>query len=159
MKKQIGNILEEVKDGFILQQVNCQGVMASGIAKAIKDKWPVVYSEYMRTFKGAQEYDHPASMFLGRVQIVNVTPWLAVINLYTQEGYGRTGDRFTSYDALDTALIEVARLTEGLPSSLFHHPTIGCGLGGGNWKVVSALIEQHLGNETTLWLRPEDQEP
>jgi O-acetyl-ADP-ribose deacetylase (regulator of RNase III) len=159
MKKQIGNILEEVKDGFIIQQVNCQGVMGSGIAKAIRDKWPVVYTEYARIFSGVSERYWDASNFLGQVQIVNVTPTVAVINLFTQENYGRTGDRYTSYDALDTALKEVARLTEGLPSSLFHHPTIGCGLGGGNWKVVSALIEQHLGPETTLWLRPEDTEP
>lgn len=157
MKKQVGNILEEVKDGFILQQVNCQGVMASGIAKAIRDKWPAVYLDYMRTYREAQQ--HGATVLLGSVQVVAVAHRLAVINLFTQENYGRTGERFTSYDALDKALKEVARLTEGLDSNLFHHPTIGCGLGGGNWKVVSALIEQHLGPETTLWLRPEDTEP
>ena len=28
---------------YIVQQVNCQGVMGAGLAKAIADKWPVVY--------------------------------------------------------------------------------------------------------------------
>ena len=33
---------------YICHQVNCQGVMGSGVAKAIRDKWPQVYEEYKR---------------------------------------------------------------------------------------------------------------
>ena len=31
---------------IICHQVNCQGVMNSGVAKAIREKWPEVYDNY-----------------------------------------------------------------------------------------------------------------
>ena len=40
-----GNLLESDCD-YICQQVNCQGKMNSGIAKQIREKWPVVYQNY-----------------------------------------------------------------------------------------------------------------
>ena len=40
-----GSLLDADVD-YYCHQVNCQGRMGSGIAKAIKEKWPVVYSEY-----------------------------------------------------------------------------------------------------------------
>ena len=33
---------------IICHQVNCQGVMNSGVAKAIREKWPEVYDNYKR---------------------------------------------------------------------------------------------------------------
>lgn len=32
---------------YICHQVNCRCKMGSGVAKAIRTKWPVVYTEYM----------------------------------------------------------------------------------------------------------------
>ena len=32
--------------GLIIQGVNCQGAMGSGIALAIKNRWPEVYDAY-----------------------------------------------------------------------------------------------------------------
>ena len=40
-----GDILD-VTEGFIVQQVNCFGVMGAGLAKQIRDKWPSVYNRY-----------------------------------------------------------------------------------------------------------------
>ena len=33
---------------LICHQVNCQGVMGSGIAKQVREKYPKVYKEYKR---------------------------------------------------------------------------------------------------------------
>lgn len=33
---------------IICHQVNCQGVMGSGIAKQVREKYPVVYRDYKR---------------------------------------------------------------------------------------------------------------
>ena len=44
-----GNILtfpERDEDTIICHQVNCKGVMGAGLAKQIRDKWPVVFDEY-----------------------------------------------------------------------------------------------------------------
>ena len=46
-----GDILSEPKQGeriIICQQVNCAGVMGAGLAKQIRAKYPVVYSEYQK---------------------------------------------------------------------------------------------------------------
>ena len=45
---------------IIMHQVNCKGSMNSGVAKAIKEKWPVVYDEYLRFYQNI-----PANALLG----------------------------------------------------------------------------------------------
>ena len=40
-----GNLLDAQTD-VIAHQVNCQGVMGSGVAKQIKEKWPDVFKQY-----------------------------------------------------------------------------------------------------------------
>ena len=51
----IGNLLESDCD-YICHQVNCQGKMNSGIAKSIRDKWPVVYNNYMTKYNETEKY-------------------------------------------------------------------------------------------------------
>ena len=46
-----GNIFSRLsasKPTYICQQVNCRGVMGAGLAKQIRDKWPVVFDEYKK---------------------------------------------------------------------------------------------------------------
>ena len=45
MKVVTGNVLDSNAD-VIIHQVNCQGVMGSGVAKQVKDRYPVVYEMY-----------------------------------------------------------------------------------------------------------------
>jgi O-acetyl-ADP-ribose deacetylase (regulator of RNase III) len=40
-----GNLLDSNCD-YICHQVNCQGVMGSGIARQIRERYPVVYLYY-----------------------------------------------------------------------------------------------------------------
>ena len=145
-----------IRHGFILQQVNCQGVMGSGVAKAIKSKWPIVEVEYLKLFQN-RPMSHRRQL-LGHTQIVEVVPDnLYIVNLFGQEFYGRDGKRYTSYDALDTALSTLKKCLKddsSFETLSIHHPLIGCGLGGGSWPVVEALIETHLGNATTCWMPP-----
>jgi O-acetyl-ADP-ribose deacetylase (regulator of RNase III) len=35
-----------------------------------------------------------------------------------------------------------------------HFPQFGAGLGGGYWNAIAGLIEQHLGDDCTLWTLP-----
>ena len=148
MKHKRGNLLDEVKTGIILQQVNAQGVMGSGFAKQIRQKWPTVWEVYSNNVTGGSETYTSQSM--GMVIPVMVEPGLFVVNLVAQQFYGKDFKRYTSYDALDNCLRTVAKFnkTDNLP---IHHPLIGCGLGGGDWDIVLTIIERHLGLETTLW--------
>lgn len=147
MKHVQGDLIASVETGVILQQVNAQGVMRSGFAKAVFEKYPRVREVYCDTIKMNQY--HRGLDYVGTIHVVQVLPELFIVNMVSQQFYGKDGVRYTSYDALDKCLAKVAEL--GVSKMPVHHPMIGAGLGGGNWNVIKTLIEQHLGHDTTLW--------
>jgi len=152
MKLVEGKSVTDVKHGIILQQVNCQGVMGSGVAAAIRGKWPSVFHDYrVHCHAGMTPED-----VLGTMNVTEVEPQLFVINLFGQLNYGRENKRYTSYDALDSALVKTQDWMKkhGWFSFDVHHPLVGSGLGGGHWPVVAAMIDHRLGSDTTLWLYP-----
>lgn len=152
MRTQIGNIID-VKSGLIIQQVNAQGVMGSGVAKAIREKYPLVWEVYSNTVGPAYTQKNSGRDLLGKVIYVQVTPDLFIANIIGQQFFGRDNKRYTSYDALDLGLADIARLNKDDAMEI-HHPLIGSGLGGANWRIVSVLIESHLGYDTMLWTLP-----
>lgn len=156
MKIEHGNIVTSVTKGVILQQVNCQGVMGSGVAAAIRGKWPVVFTAYREKYDAEVAATGFSSNLLGKAQVIAVGKDLFVVNLFSQNHFGRDGRRYTSYDALDEALHWTKNWANGreLKSSDIHHPAIGSGLGGGSWPIVASIITEHLGDDTTLWLYP-----
>ncbi len=151
MKHVIGNLVH-LQSGVIVHQVNCQGVMGSGIAKELRDHYPAVFSKYHAKWQESYGSDQGASL-LGQVQWVRVKDDLWVVNLFGQQFYGRDGRRYTSYDALDDGFKTIGWMLPGkdLTAADVHHPLIGCGLGGADWSVVKTIIEHRLGHDTTLW--------
>ncbi len=131
-----GNLLE-VTHGVLAHQVNCVGVMGAGVARQVADKYPVVYAEYKRLCR-----ERSANELLGTVQIVQVNN-LRIANVFGQRGYGR-GQRHTNYVALRLALTRLAETM--MPGERISFPYgIGCGLAGGDWDVVSQIIEDVFG--------------
>ena len=128
-----GNILtfpERDEDTIICHQVNCKGVMGAGLAKQVRDKWPVVFSEY----KKICGHDK-----LGDFQMVQVAPQLYVANLFGQLNFGRD-KRQTNYAALTAALFGAMKEH---PGATFRVPYgLGCGLAGGNWETVLNIIKE-----------------
>ena len=130
-----------VETGTIAHGVNCQGVMGSGVARALYDKWPEVKEDYLK-FK---------DMELGVVQTVQVEPSLYVVNCFTQEHYGRDGRRYASPEAISEALDRVCnfvRKSPFLPEEIYL-PRIGCGLGGLDWvrdvgPILQGLADKHM---------------
>lgn len=140
-----GDIVKNVKQGYILQQVNCMGVMGSGVAKAIRAEYPKVYTQY-RVFWNNQD---KLSDLMGAAQTVKVSDELEVVNLFGQYSYGQN-IQHTDYDSLKSALYEFNKFRD--ISKPIHHPMIGAGLGAGDWNIISAMIEEILGTETNLWV-------
>lgn len=138
---------------YICHQVNCQGAMGSGVAKAIKDKWPVVYEEYQEKFKTTRKLVEIASdskaikideLLLGNIQTVLVsTNGKAVINMFAQEYYGYDGDQYTSYDAFWKCLNEIKNIVPK-GSTIAFPSKIGCCRGGANWQVILTMISEVL---------------
>lgn len=117
---------------LILHQVNCQHTMGSGVAKAIKTKWPKVYHDYMSLDEQK----------LGTIQVVKVETNKYVVNMFAQDKYGYDGKRYTSYDALDNCLHQVAEFCHNEMIDYIAIPyNMSCDRGGASWNVVFSLIE------------------
>lgn len=138
-----GNLLD-VTTGVIVHGCNAQGVMGSGVALAIKNKYPKVYEMYKST-----EAKH--GLRLGGTSIRGVASGLAVVNLITQEHYGRDPKvKYVSYGAI---LLGFENLHSTYPlTTAFNFPKIGAGLGNGNWDVISDVINLACpGRELICW--------
>ena len=75
-----GNILDSGA-AIICHQVNCQGKMNSGVAKAIREKWPEVYTRYRTKYEC--EVD-----LLGQIQPVIINADQVVINMFALYYFG-----------------------------------------------------------------------
>lgn len=121
---------------------NAHGVMGSGVAKAIRAKWPVAYERYHAYCKG---YEGSPDL-LGKVVMVNVGDTdtinsLFVANAITQLNYGKDGKVYADVDAIADALATTASFADAMKLPLFL-PPIGCGLGGLNWELdVEPLLQ------------------
>jgi O-acetyl-ADP-ribose deacetylase (regulator of RNase III) len=129
--------IKDIDRGVFAHGCNCQGKMGAGIAKTVKETWPLAYSFYTKHIELQKSLDRPLKDLLGYAQIVNVTPHrddLFVANCFTQENYGRVrGVKYASLDAVKHSITEalVFSQTVNLP---FYMTKIGCNLGGLNWE-------------------------
>lgn len=161
IQHKIGDLLSGNVD-VIAHQVNCRGVMGSGVARQIREQFPSVYASYRNycdTFR-----EHPERI-LGFVLLVLDTRrddrpvWVA--NLFSQNGYGYDGKRYTDYDAFRECMKQLRELVEhtektekkklriGMPF------LIGCDRGGGDWATVYKIIEEELRDiDVTLYSLP-----
>lgn len=143
----------------IIHGCNAQGVMGSGIAKALRDAFPVIYDHYSNVHK-------TEGLALGSIQVVKITPYLHIVNAITQEFYRGfmhsdgtiepDNKRYVSYDAItdvSNALNHYYNDVNGKVSFLF--PAIGCGLANGAFSIVSTIINQTISDKFTkeFWLQ------
>jgi O-acetyl-ADP-ribose deacetylase (regulator of RNase III) len=142
MKKLIhknGNLLTSTDVEVIAHQCNCQNTFGAGIAKNIKEMYPKAYHADTMAYKDGKAV-------LGSYSFCHLDgPIKKIFNLYGQNLNGKA-KRKTNYDALYTALEGMRNyLTdndEDLPVPNIGLPYLmGCGLGGGDWRIVERLIE------------------
>ena len=152
-----GNILDA--KGLIIQGVNCQGVMGSGVARDIRAKWPKVYDEY---YHFVNSYTGTKSQLLGSVQLVMVESDVVVANLFSQEHFGKDGRKYISYEAIHKGFTQIADMFKhengiSLTSLVVNYPTLGAGFGGGEWSIISQIIdsafEPYPTVERVLWIK------
>lgn len=130
-----GNIIH-AEETYIMHGCNAQGKMGSGVAKAIRDRWPEVYPPY----KAYCERDSAEKGYnlLGTVYAVLCEDKM-ILNAISQQFYGYSGDKYVSYDAIDLIMQELtSRLAPGTAIAMSR---IGSSLGGGDWDIISKIIE------------------
>lgn len=162
-----GDLLKSNCD-YICHQVNCQGAMNSGIAKQIRQNYPIVYNQYKGFCEGLNDYikysiNPETHLLLGRTQIVPIKinkdgPIQSIVNLFAQNRYGYDGCHYTSYDAFARCLCD---LTYKVPkgSKIGFPYGIGCVRGGAKWPVILALITEYLAAdyEVEIWKLEENK--
>jgi len=124
---------------------NAQGVMGSGVAKIVRDQYKEAYDYYIEVAKlGSEKYNR--ILPLGSIIPCEANGKL-IINAITQESYGRAKQRYVSYDAVAQAMNRIERrygASSERSIGQIAMPQIGAGLGGGNWEVIAAIIEDEL---------------
>jgi len=157
MRYEVKNLIDAAKDGdvnVIAHQANCFCAMKSGIAPQIVKAFPETKIADDQTVTGD-------SMKLGTISLAqHLLPsmeYLTIFNLYGQFSMG-TDKIHTNYDAITKALYEMR-------GWLTHYdrlglPKIGCGLAGGNWAIVSEIIEDVLDDvDVTIYVLDESEIP
>lgn len=139
-----GCVVEAFKSGkyyALLHQANCFNTMNSGVARVVREEFPMAYAADLKTIKGDQfklgSYSYAAIDELSGY----------VVNLYGQYAYGRDGYKYTVPDQLEAAMASFGRHFRmggelGLAVCL---PRLGCGLGGADWYTeVAPMIKRQL---------------
>lgn len=124
-----GDILN-IPNGIICQQVNCQGVMGTGLAKEIYQKYPIVKTSYLEFCKQT-----PINKRFGEFQIIDINQKLKVANIFSQYNYGttqKTEENYTFYTVLVDCIEKICQIY--YPWTIFIPWRIGCDLPGGNWN-------------------------
>ena len=137
-----GDLLQLALDGrfdAIVHGCNCQCAMGKGIALSIKNQFPEAYEADLRTPKG----DRGKLGTISTADVVRGAARFTVVNAYTQFHY--RGDRvLADYDAIRSAFAEIKRRFAGRRTG---YPRIGAGLAGGDWAVISKIIDEELAGE------------
>ena len=146
-----GNLLDSNCD-YICHQVNCRGRMASGIARQIRERFPEVYKKYRDRYEDALRISLNPDKMLGSYDDVLLRDDSRhVINMYSQRSYGYNGKKYTSYKAF-RFILECLKNDIPTECTIGFPKNIGCGLGGGNWKVISGMIEGILGDSHEVYI-------
>ena len=121
----------------ILHQVNCQGVMGSGVAKQVREKYPKAFNGYKKL---CDSYGENRAQLLGTAQYIELGDDKYIVNIFAQDKFGYDGKCYTDYNALKKALGNVnwylTNKTIAIPYLMGSHR------GGGDWNTVYKIIKE-----------------
>lgn len=122
----------------ILHGCNAKGKMNSGVAKAIRERWPEVFTAY-------EKAHNQWGLVTGSNIYVKTTDGKLVVNAITQSNYGRDPNVvYVDYDAIQLCLEDARTALDTFNHRSIAMPMIGAGLGNGDWSRISLIIEEEL---------------
>ncbi len=114
-----------VTKGLIAHGCNCRMRMGTGVALAIRNKWPKVYDEYSKLMPGPH--------WLGKTQVVKLSDHLHVVNMFTQATYGREQKKYADPKAIHDAFVATLSISKDYELPVYI-PQIGILGGGLDWE-------------------------
>lgn len=126
----VGDLFDFVGEGVICHQVNCKGVMGTGVAEQVKNNYPDVFQEYQSHCRR-----HPIEKLKGTCLLSRTPSGYLVANLFGQVSYGRNVCH-TDLDLLRTAFLDLFSKCDE-DEVIFVPYMIGAELGGG--KVIDVF--------------------
>lgn len=126
----------------IVHICNDIGGWGKGFVVAISKKWSDPERNYREWYKSKKSFP------LGEVQFVNVNESTWVANLIGQHDIRRdeTGNPPIRYEAVEKGLKKIQRFASDQNATV-HMPRIGCGLAGGTWDKMEAIIKKTLSEQ------------
>lgn len=146
--------ITKVNSGIVAHGVNCRGVMNSGVAAAIRKKWPEAYIKYRELYESvvtSYPSSSASSSLLGTCHVILIRQpilpidGLWVANCFTQENYGSDGKRYADLNAIRSCLQYLFSFAKVYETEI-HTVRIGCGLGGRDWDTEVKPIFEELYN-------------
>ena len=137
IKYEIGDLLS-CPQRVIAHGCNAQGVQGKGVAKQVKEKWPNVYEIYNLRFR-------TFGLALGEIIPVQTPDGKLILNCITQNLFRKTGDNnlvFVDYVAIRKVFELINDKVFDWDATEVAMPRIGAGLGGGDWNIISNIIEE-----------------
>ena len=123
---------------IIAHVCNDIGGWGRGFVLALSNRWPEPEKSYREWHASGQNFD------LGEIQLVQVGSAIWVANMIGQHGiHASQGNPPVRYEAIESALLKLSNKAKELSASV-HMPRIGCGLAGGKWEEVEAILKRTL---------------
>ena len=132
-----GDATEPIGDGtkLIVHVNNDIGGWGSGFVLALSAKWSRPEEYYRMWAKDRIDFE------AGMISPVKVEEDIWVINMIAQNGtISRDNPKPINYEALTQCLTKVSWWAARFENPSVHMPRIGCGLAGGDWNTVEAII-------------------
>ena len=129
-----GDIFHPFEDGIyaaLVHGCNCFHTMGGGIARSVRLLYPEAYDSDLQTVKGDVTKLGSYSEF--------DTGHGIIINGYTQFMYGGIDRKHVDYDAIRSVF---KQLNTRFKDQIICIPMIGAGLAGGDWEVISSIINE-----------------
>ncbi len=124
----------------------------AGFPLVIKKRWPFVQKD----FRDWVTLDR-SNLALGNIHSSIVSEeGLIIVHMIAQHGYGRSKKPRIRYGALRICLENLSKIALQTSASI-HMPRIGTGQAGGNWWIISGLIDEALlrqNNKVTVYDLP-----
>jgi O-acetyl-ADP-ribose deacetylase (regulator of RNase III) len=141
---------------MIVQVVNDKAITwGKGFSVAVRKQWPQAQKEFTRWI-----FENRSEFKLGNILVSKLEESVELASLVAQHGYGPSLFPRIHYLALEECLSKLSIRAKEIGASV-HMPRIGCGEAGGDWNIVSEIIDEILCREgipVTVYDLPDDQE-